>query len=91
MSAALLADGIDDPPNVRLTRRFRSARILADFRCNSLASHLPTPTAINTSTYSHTPHSDCPLAATELEEEAGDTVGEDEFRGKEAGSGGERK
>jgi hypothetical protein len=91
MSAALLADGIDDPPNVRLAVRFRSGRSLADFRCNSLASHLSTSAPINTSTYSHTPHSDCPLAATELEEKAGDTVGEDEFRGKEAGSGGERK
>ena len=91
MSAALLADGIDDPPNVRLTAQFRSARILADFRFDSLASYLSTSTPINTSTYSHTPHSDCPLAATELEEKAGDTVGEDEFRGKEAGSGGECK
>lgn len=91
MSAALLADGIDDPPNVRLTVRFRSARILADFRFDSLASHLPAPTAINTSTYSHTPHSDCPLASIKLEEETGHTVGKDELRGKEAGSGGERK
>lgn len=91
MSAALLADGIDDPPNVRLAVRFRSARILADFRFDSLASHISSSTPINTSTYSRTPHSDCPLSSPEPEEKAGDPVGEDELRGKEAGSGGERK